>query len=333
MRDLDSILCAELDRIAPAEPDPERQWERVLAMAQDRPPQSQSARVHRPLRTPARQARPMSRRVIVLTCGFLVAVGAAAVLVLLSPWRSGPAALSPADAAVVLRHTAAVIARPGHWVLYTRERIGVSPESRPGTDAWSGVAESWVDNSGTQDFRNHTTFPNLPSAIDVGGSLRGSSPTYVFDPANNTLYYVQVYAQGSGYLDPISLIKRELQTGTAKLIARQTLNGRAVYRIVITELHATTTLFVDAHSYQPVRSERVLFLGNTPIALFPQKPRTPLSTAWRTTTDYLSYSYLPASKTNRALANIRAQHPHARIDVTPNMPPRFKQQHEPWTGS
>ncbi|HEY3541484.1 MAG TPA: hypothetical protein VGK79_02995 [Gaiellaceae bacterium] len=288
MVDLDPVLVAELERIAPAEPVPQLRWEQL-----------------RPRRTSLR----------------LIAAAAvvAAVVALAVPWHRGPAALSPAQAAQVLQRTATALASHGR-VLHVRTHVTVASPYHPKAIAWSGDEEHWIDERGEQSYRLRTTFPNLPAPVETGGDFRGTSPTYVYDTANGTLYYVPLYGTGPGsaFVDPVALVRRDLRSHRASV--------RRVgdtYRIE----EGRNVLVVDALTYRPLREISTVGAG-APFALFSQKPNAPLSEEWQTIQEYRVYEYVADAK----LASIRAQHPRAKVGIAPDMPPSFKRQYAPWTG-
>lgn len=292
MVELDPVLVRELERIAPLEPAPEPHWKRL-------------------------RPRRMSLPAVAAVAAALVAVAALAI-----PWHRGPASLSAADAARVVQRAAAALAPRGR-VLHLRLHVTVASRAHPKAVAWSGDTDLWVDESGAQNYRLRTTYPNLPSPLESGGAYVGGSPTYVYDAADRTLYYVPIYGSGAGFVDPVTQTKRDLRRsgGTVRRVGD-------TYRIEHDDsLHATTVLIVDAKTYRPIREISTVG-GGAPFALFPQKPTAPLSALWQTVTEYRTYEYL----SDRSLASIRAQLPHAAVGVAPDMPKSFKQRFAPWTG-
>lgn len=259
MAELDPVLVAELDRIAPIDPRPVPQWERL-------PP------------------RRMSLPVAVIAAA-LVGIAALAI-----PWHRGPAALSAADAARIVQRATAALAAHGR-VLHLRVHVSVASRAHPQEVAWSGDTEEWIDEADGQNYRMRTTFPNLPSAVERGGAFRGDSPTYIYDAAKRMLYYVP-FGSGVGFVDPITQAKRDLLGGGGLTVR----HVGDTYRI---EDHRNprraTVLVVDAATYRPIK-EIATVGGGAPFALFSQKPHAPLSALWQTTTDYRTYEYLDDAK-------------------------------------
>lgn len=294
MADLDHVLVAELERIAPAEPAPQPRWSELR-------PRRRSPRI----------------------AATAVAAVAAAIIALAVPWHRGPAALSPADAARIVQRATAALAPSGR-VLHLRLHVTVASRAHPKNVAWSGDTDMWIDESGAQNYRLRTTFPNLPSPVQTGGAYRGTSPTYVYDAADRTLYYVPLYGSGSGFVDPIAQAKHDLQRRAGVTVRRV----GDTYRIEDDRnLRRTTVLIIDARTYRPIQEIATIGAG-APFALYSQKPHAPLSALWQTTTEYRTYEYVD----DAALASIRAQLPHAKVGVSPDMPKAFRQQFEPWTG-
>jgi hypothetical protein len=291
MAELDPVFVAELDRVAPLDPAPKARWDELR---------------------PRRLSLPLAAAVAALV----------AVLALAIPWHRGPAALSPADAARIVQRATAALTAQGR-VLHLRLHVSVASRAHPRAVAWSGDTEEWIDEADGQNYRMRTTFPNLPSAIQRGGAFRGNSPTYVYDAAERTLFYVP-FGSGIGFVDPITQAKRDLSGGTGLTIHHE----GETYRIENDHApRGTTTLIVDAKTYRPIKEIYTIGAG-APFLLFSQKPRAPLSSLWQTTTEYRTYEYLDNAK----LASIRAQLPHAAIGVAPDMPKSFRRLFEPWTG-
>jgi hypothetical protein len=292
MAELDSFLVAELERIAPADPAPEVRWAQLRRRRMSWP---------------------------------IAAVAAAAVTLaaLAIPWQRGPAAMSSAEAARIVQRATAALASHGR-VLHLRVHVSVASRAHPRAVAWSGDTEEWIDEKGGQNYRIRTTFPNLPAAVQTGGAGRGTSPTYVYDAAEDTLYYVPRYSYGSGFVDPVTQAKHDLQRHSGVTVSR----AGATYRIEDDrDLRRTTVLIIDATTYRPIKEIATIGAG-APFALYAQEPHAPLSALWQTTTEYRTYEYLNEAK----LASIRAQLPHAAIGVAPDMPKTFKRQFAPWTG-
>lgn len=289
MVDLDSVLIGELDRIAPADPAPRSRW------------------------------RELEPRRPYLRIGVALAVGAA-VLGLAVPWHRGPAALSPADAARVVRRAAAALA-PRGGVLHIRVHVTVASPYHPSAVAWAGDEDRWIEERGAQSFRIRTTFPNLPAPLELGGSHAGSAID-VYDPARAALYSRR--GAVGPFVDPVAQAKDDLRGGAGLNVRR----AGATYRIEDDrDPRRTTVLVVDAKTYRPIR-ESATTGGGAPFALFSQKPTAPLSEEWQTTTDYTVYEYVAG----RGLASIRAQHPHAKLVSAAEMPASFRARFQPWTG-
>src|SRR3954453_1604056 len=99
MAELDPVLVAELERIAPADPAPELRWGQLR---------------------PRRMSLPIAT----------VAAAAVAVAALAIPWHRGPAALSSADAARIVQRATAALAPHGR-VLHLRVHVSVASRAHP----------------------------------------------------------------------------------------------------------------------------------------------------------------------------------------------------------
>jgi hypothetical protein len=123
-------------------------------------------------------------------------------------------------------------------------------------------------------------------------------------------------------LDPIAFARSSLASGRARLDGSATIRGRKVLRIRVTShpfgREVTHALyFADALTYRPVRI--VFTRGYKPDTCGPPLLGLPAGGCSGGTLpsalifDVVRYPYLPPSPENRKLADIRAQHPHAKI--------------------
>ena len=226
----------------------------------------------------------------------------------------------------MIQRTVAALSAAHGPVLHVRLHVTVASPDHPSEIAWSGDTDEWIDETGPQHYRMRTTFPNLPRPVETGGDYRGSSPTYVYDSADDTLYYVPLYGSGFDFVDPVTQAKRSLRPAPAVTVRKI----GDTYRIEDDRnIRRPSVLVVDATTYRPIReSWTVSSGGGPPYALYSQRSHAPLSALWQTINEYVTYEYVD----DHTLASIRAHFPHAKIGLAPEMPKAFKRQFQPWTG-
>jgi hypothetical protein len=251
----------------------------------------------------------------------LVGAGVAAALALIvaSPWDRGPAPISAAEGAVILKRTQAALAfRPGRVLhLRTQTTFVLIPVSRTNRKVYERVrTESWSRTARRYDSRSLLTYGS--HRLESGLTFEPCG-LYYFDSGTGALYrdnrFPPTPCGSGGFSDPAASIRRNLAAGKLEVVGRATIRGRSVYRIQESRKYwlvdrDTTILYVDAHSYQPVRIE-----SEEPGALASARYRT-----IREIRDVLAWEYLPATSANLALTDIREMHPDARIASLDAMP-------------
>jgi hypothetical protein len=216
-----------------------------------------------------------------------VVAAAVAALLVSSPWQSSPGFLERAQAALT---------PPPGTVLHMKL---VMTENRVGCKVTHPPIEYWVDLEPPYNWRafevKQTDICKAGSSIEIGAEGASREPTLVFLPPS-TLETAPEWPNDSGLgRDPYGGIRQALDDGTAHHEGRTVLEGRPVERIrVDCDRAAFPTCdpiyaLVDPETFLPVRT----VAGG----IFVQ--------------DFLEYEYLPGTPANRALADIRAQHPDA----------------------
>ena len=235
-----------------------------------------------------RVLRAVRRRPWRTTLAFTAVAGAAAVALFVStPWQSSPGFLEKAQAALAPR---------AGTVLHFKV---VMTENRVGCKVTQPAVEYWIDQMPPHKYRafevKQTDICKAGTSIEIGGETTSRKPALVFRPPN-TLQTTPEWPGGPDLdPDPWGNIRRAIDDGTAHHEGRTVLDGRTVERIRIDcpakfapcgPIYA----YVDPETFEPVRTVS----GN---GLFSQ--------------DFVTYEYLPGTSANRALADIRAQHPDA----------------------
>jgi hypothetical protein len=245
---------------------------------------------------------------LALSAATLVAVAGAA-LFIAAPWRGSPDFLAKAQAA---------LRPPPGTVLHARVRSTLTSKD-PACSA-TRDHEIWVDERPPYRYRaikvpaasagDLAANPCSTWTGEIGGTVGNRALRFV---APNTLTATGIVFLGP--VDPVKTLRDALSAGKAVDEGRTRLGGRTVERIRIEGCGfeasgagpacpgESSYAYVDPHTFQPIEMD-----GH---AVFnaPDRPAVVLQSVSR----FLTYEYLPATAANRALANIRAQHPNATV--------------------
>lgn len=296
---------------------------------------------------------PGLRRGTRIRLGLLVA-GAAAVaaLIVTSPWKTtGPAGISDAQAAQILRNVQAATTPRRGGIVHMRVRTTIVwTPTRKGGRAYlqrSGEEESWEMSSPSLFLmRLHTSSQTLkqrPTITDFEWKITASATNgcrgyvAVFDSATKTIHPLY----GTGIRAPYSHCARFMSSASAastqdmstglrslvangelKVVARTRLDGEDVYRLDLCPSgghcpSSTPAIYVDARSYRPVRS---VSYGSRPHGGCSRRGYKKSQTI----VDVTSWDDLPSTAANLALTDLRKQHPGASVSSRPSF-------HSPWT--
>jgi hypothetical protein len=216
-----------------------------------------------------------------------VAGAAAAALFVGSPWGTSPGFLERAQAAVA--------PRPG-TVLHFKV---VMTENRAECRVTHPAVEYWVDLTPPHSYRalevKQTDICSAGTSIEIGAVGDSREPTVVFRPPNTLATTLEWPNDPDLDHDPWGNVRQAIDEGTAHHVGRTVLDGRPVERIRVDCDHARfpncdpIDAYVDPETYLPVRTVA----------------------GGRFVQDFVTYEYLPGTAANRALADIRAQHPDA----------------------
>jgi hypothetical protein len=306
--DFEVLLWRRFSRQLP--PDDDLDWRDVLGRAG----LDEDASRGEPRRPQRRQSHWRPPLVAGLVAGVLAACAS---LLVVSPWRGGSA-----EAATIQRRAAALLGYRAGLIEYrkVRETYTFFARGKGAAKARTEVvsSESWSETAAP--FRSRRLVSYDGHTLESGAGGNGChSPRYVFDPASGTLYrsrYTGVCVGSPRPVGPAAQVRDELAAGALEPAGTTTIAGRTVYRFRMPDsyydkrLRATIVrdstnafLYVDARDYRTVR---VVW--------------TSTSAGYRDRLDYLDWTYLPASATNRALSDIRAQHPTAPLRPLAAMP-------------
>ena len=260
-------------------------------------------------------SRSHSRRNRVLLAAAALTVSALVTLVVSAPWTSSPGFLQQAEAALT---------GPAASILHYRwEMTRTSTEF--GCTVSTGPHETWIDQRAPHRFRaivplgppwlqfagsSRRTFVCADwGTVEIGGNL-GAFRMLRFVPPNTVI-------ESGGLIpvtDPVAslrdVMRAAITEGRAHHEGKTELDGRVVERIRIDPRSGcsdvpcalSTYVYVEPETLFPVQSE-----GPYSFAFYPDTNYLRLHVVER----YLKYEYLPRTAANRALTDIRAQHPEA----------------------
>jgi hypothetical protein len=218
----------------------------------------------------------------------IAAAGAAVALVLVL--SAGPQA-SSADAAILHRVATALTAPAGTdlheqaWVT-----VGARPPAR---------YELWQQADAPYAYR----------VIKFGheGSWDGTAFSN-FDATSNTIVVGPVGSPakgGSAPDDAAAVLRSLVESGDARIDAETIFDGIAAYKLTVSgaaQHYLNGTVFVARDDYRPLQIETTT-----------DTPAGPVSETIR----FEAYEYLPGTRASRALLDLAAQHPGARMVSTP----------------
>lgn len=282
------------------------------------------------------------RKVWALSAVAGAAVAATVAVVLAAPWQRGPAALTPAEVAVVLKRAlSAVSPRPG-WVFHAKSEWTLVPIAGAGRYAHV-TSEVWKQNGPPYRFR--LVNPNLLSpGFEVGGT-GDPARAFVHDAKTNTLYRDDRlaaaaspppgwYAQDIVAIEDVAArIGQQIEAGAP--VTRTHVDGRSVYRFGTGQNTPTGfdgwTYYLDAKTYVPVRIETQGYPLEQPGGVTTNgrfvSSKYP---ATKTVERIVSYEYVPPTAAALKRADIEAQHPAAARATAAQMPPAVRDDVHPF---
>jgi len=227
-----------------------------------------------------------------------VVVATASALFVENPWKSSPGFLERAEAALT---------PPDGTVLHF-EVVVAAPDG-PKCTFKNPPIEYWVDQTPPYTYRafevNQPNPCKAGTSIEIGGEAASRKPTLMFRSPNTLATMGWRWPMPATGPDWVASLRQWLDDGTASYAGSRVLDGRTVERIRIASSHAQfpigipTYAYVDPESLLPVRVELA---------------------GGRFSQDFVTYEYLPGTPRNRALADIRAQHPDAALVARKEQP-------------
>jgi len=241
-----------------------------------------------------------------IALAFAALAGAtAAALFVSAPWKSSPGFLERAQAALT---------PPAGTVLHVKyewTRTTSGDSSCTITDP----IEMWVDQTPPHRYRGLLNVSRDPCASGTpreGGGTLDTQETLEFVPPDT------LRSSELGYFgppDPVAALQQAISDGRAHYDGKTELDGRTVARIRVDGPPDCPVavfpgcerdpdyVYVDPETFYPVQAE-------SPHGYAIPSPGDPL-VRFHSVLRWLTYEYLPGTPANRALADIRAQHPNA----------------------
>jgi hypothetical protein len=218
-----------------------------------------------------------------------LAAAAAAALFVSSPWKTAPGFLDQVQAAIT---------PPDGSVLHVK--VVITDNIDAGCKVTWPTVEYWIDQTPPYNHRGFEATKGKDicapgRSVEIGGDLT-SKQVLVFRPPNTLAPLPDYPIDSEAGPDPVANLRRAIDDGTAHHEGTRVLDGRTVERIRVGCDAASPGCepmytYVDPETFHPVRTD--------------------YGDGLRFSSDFETYDYLPGTPANRALADIRAQHPDA----------------------
>ena len=253
--------------------------------------------------------RPIRKRPARAALAFAaVAVASAIALFVSTPWKTAPAFLERAEAALT---------PPAGTVLHMKWLLTRTWPARSCT-VTRGPNEVWVDQTPPNRFRELAKdIPDISDPVcsggtpgEVGGTIDPPEELLFVPP--NTLTSPGLPNFRFGPPDFVEALRTAISDGRAHEEGKTRLDGRTVVRIRVDppadcpvpgcEKWEPDYWYVDPETYYPVQKE-----SSNGVNVGPDGKPVQFQAVVR----FLTYEYLPGTAANRALADIWAQHPNA----------------------
>jgi len=305
MIETDERVRELLDRFEPRPFEPP-EWEDVIARLE----RSEALEAPRPAEVghaaPRRFRRARIRRLAVVAA--LVAAAVAVALTVTAPWRGGPTILQ--------RASAAIRSPSASEVLYMAYR-----DRTEGCCRFLGQLDVrvWVYGSAPRRFRGVLSGVE-PPFNEFGRTLGSRSVLTLFryDSRTNTLERLNLASHYStGDFDPVAIVREAIAAGRAQAAGTALIGGRRVIRIKLTARDRQGVLgrvvyYVDPKTYRPIEIDYPHLVE----LRFPFEPVFG-NGIYKERIRFSAFKYLPATRTNIELADIRAMHPEAKVSRRP----------------
>jgi hypothetical protein len=257
---------------------------------------------HAPVPAGRRRLRAdLGRSRLILTAATL-SIATAVALVFTAPWNNSPGFLERAQAALT----------PPAGTFVHQKWEWTTTMTEPRCRVTNGPNEMWIDQTPPHRYRGLTILSRDPCATGTpreGGGTLDTKEALAFVPPD-TLRSTEL-----GYFgppDPVAALRQAISEGRAHDEGITQLDGRTVRRIRVDGPEECPTPgcegdpeyhYVDPQTFYPIQVE-------SPHGYAIPSPGDPV-VRFHSVLRWLTYEYLPGTPANRALADIRAQHPNA----------------------
>jgi hypothetical protein len=232
-----------------------------------------------------RPRRRVRTRLTFAAAAAAVAAAAIAAAIVALIGTGGSRGLAAADAAII-HHAIRAITSPANSIVHVKEA---------GVQNGTPVAAEWWQQT-SPPYANRVI--KGPVGQQSEGADNGTT-SFQYDAGTNTIYESSDSSPPT-LIDPISIVRDELENGTAQVAGTVTIDGTALYEI---DLPNGVVGYFDRSDYQPI------YLDNR------QRDGSVVRVR------VVAYEQLPMTPENEMLLSVTAQHPTASVETTPNKAP------------
>jgi hypothetical protein len=247
------------------------------------------------------QARPRRRvrtRLTVAVAAVSAAAVAMALLALIGTGGSGGPA--SADAAII-NHAIQAITSPANVIVHVKE-TGLQDGTRVAAEWWQQTRPPYAIRliKGPVNRESDGQDPAVKRPAGHQNEVADDGTTSSrYDAGTNTIYQ-RPDSSSPTLIDPLSTVRQQLASGSARVAGTVTIDGLSLYKI---ELPNGVVGYFDRTNYRPV------YVDN------PQRDGTVVRTR------VVRFEELPMTPENEQLLSITAQHPKASVDTSPSNAP------------
>ena len=248
-----------------------------------------------------RQVRPRRRfRTRLALAGAAVSAAAVAVAIVALIGTGGSGGPASADAAII-HHAIRAITSPANVIVHVKE-TGLQDGTPVAAEWWQQTSPPHAIRliKGPVERKSEPANPAVksPTGHQSEAADDGTTSSW-YDDSTNTIYQ-RPDSSSPTLIDPLSTVREQLASGSARVAGTVTIDGQSLYKI---ELPNGVVGYFDRTDYRPV------YVDN------PQRDGSVVRTR------VVTYEELPMTPENEQLLSITAQHPRASVDTNPNKAP------------
>lgn len=247
------------------------------------------------------QVRPRRRfRTRLALAGAAVSAAAVAVAIVALIGTGGSGGPASADAAII-HHAIRAITSPANVIVHVKE-TGLQDGTRVAAEWWQQTSPPHAIRliKGPVERKGEAANPAVksPTGHQSEAADDGTTSSW-YDDSTNTIYQ-RPDSSSPTLIDPLSTVRAQLASGSARVAGTVTIDGQSLYKI---ELPNGVVGYFDRTDYRPV------YVDN------PQRDGSVVRTR------VVTYEELPMTPENEQLLSITAQHPRASVDTNPSKAP------------